>query len=136
MVDTKASGSVQEQDYEFFRAGIDGRRDGEQPTDKRFALLGGLLGAGGVAYMARQFKNKPKDMKISVYLIHTRMYAQMTVVGRFNQIDHQCFLPFTSLRIVTDCIFQGCFAAGCSVRCGSREKSSLVLLLVVIDYLM
>jgi len=81
MADTKASGSVQEQDYEFFRAGIDGRRQGEQPTDKRFALLGGLLGAGGVAYMARQFKNKPKDMKISVYLIHTRMYAQMTVVG-------------------------------------------------------
>jgi len=97
MADTKASGSVQEQDYEFFRAGIDGRREGEQPTDKRFgglltfckffliiflvALLGGLLGAGGVAYMARQFKNKPKDMKISVYLIHTRMYAQMTVVG-------------------------------------------------------
>ena len=45
------------------------------------AVLGGLLGAGGVAYMARQFRNKPKDMKISVYLIHTRMYAQMTVVG-------------------------------------------------------
>ena len=150
MADTKASASVQEQDYEFFRAGIDGRRDGEQPTDKRFgglltfckflftiflvALLGGLLGAGGVAYMARQFKNKPKDMKISVYLIHTRMYAQMTVVGRFNQIDHQCCLPFSSLWIVTDWIFQGCFAAGCSVRCGNREKPSLVLLLVVIDY--
>jgi len=98
MVDTKES--VQEKEYEFFRAGIDGRREGEQATDKRFgklvtssskffftfflhlaALLGGLLGAGGVAYMARQFKNKPKDMKISVYLIHTRMYAQMTVVG-------------------------------------------------------
>jgi hypothetical protein len=45
------------------------------------AVLGGLLGAGGVAYMARQFRNRPKDMKISVYLIHTRMYAQMTVVG-------------------------------------------------------
>ena len=34
--------------------------------------------------MARQFKNRPKDMKISVYLIHTRMYAQMTVVGKIN----------------------------------------------------
>ena len=40
------------------------------------------VGAGGVAYMAKQFKNRPKDMKISVYLIHTRMYAQMTVVGK------------------------------------------------------
>ena len=46
------------------------------------AMVGGLLGAGGVAYMAKQFKNRPKDMKISVYLIHTRMYAQMTVVGK------------------------------------------------------
>ena len=47
-------------------------------------MVGGILGAGGVAYMARQFKNRPKDMKISVYLIHTRMYAQMTVVGKSN----------------------------------------------------
>ena len=45
------------------------------------AVIGAILGAGGVAYMARQFKNKPKDMKTSVYLIHTRMYAQMAVVG-------------------------------------------------------
>jgi len=81
MADTKVNDSAQEQDYEFFRAGVDGRKEGEQATDKRFAVLGGLLGAGGVAYMARQFRNKPKDMKISVYLIHTRMYAQMTVVG-------------------------------------------------------
>ena len=48
------------------------------------ASFGAILGAGGVAYMARQFKNRPKDMKISVYLIHTRMYAQMTVVGRIH----------------------------------------------------
>ena len=48
------------------------------------ATFGAILGAGGVAYMARQFKNRPKDMKISVYLIHTRMYAQMTVVGRIH----------------------------------------------------
>ena len=48
------------------------------------ATFGAILGAGGVAYMARQFKNRPKDMKISVYLIHTRMYAQMTVVGRLH----------------------------------------------------
>merc|ERR1712212_745968 len=108
----------QEVDYEFFKAGVDGRKEGQEATDKRPAMVGGILGAGGVAYMARQFKNKPKDMKISVYLIHTRMYAQMTVVGRFNQIDHQCCLPFKSLWKVNDWIFQGCFAAGCSVRCG------------------
>merc|ERR1712126_460747 len=71
----------QEADYEFFRAGVDGRKEGQQATDKRPAMVGGILGLGGLAYMARQFKNKPKDMKISVYLIHTRMYAQMTVVG-------------------------------------------------------
>ena len=47
------------------------------------AVIGAILGAGGVAYMARQFKNKPKDMKTSVYLIHTRMYAQMAVVGTY-----------------------------------------------------
>ena len=44
-------------------------------------MLGGLLGLGGVAYMARQYRNKPAHMKTSVYLIHTRMYAQCTVVG-------------------------------------------------------
>ena len=31
--------------------------------------------------MARNFKNKPKDMKLSVYLIHTRLLAQGTVIG-------------------------------------------------------
>jgi len=81
MVERKGAGQEQEVDYEFFRAGVDGRKEGQQATDKRPAMIGGILGAGGVAYMAKQFKNRPKDMKISVYLIHTRMYAQMTVVG-------------------------------------------------------
>ena len=31
--------------------------------------------------MARNFKNKPKDMKLSVYLIHTRLLGQGTVIG-------------------------------------------------------
>ena len=94
MVEGKAA--EQEVDYEFFKAGVDGRKEGEVGTDKRFgeiqlflitsniffsATIGGILWACGVGYMARQFKNRPKDMKISVYLIHTRMYAQMTVVG-------------------------------------------------------
>ena len=106
MVEGKGVAQEQEVDYEFFKAGIDGRKEGQQATDKRpgelslfnknsqflmifnflclAAMIGGLLGAGGVAYMAKQFKNRPKDMKISVYLIHTRMYAQMTVVGKLN----------------------------------------------------
>jgi len=36
MADTKVNDSAQEQDYEFFRAGVDGRKEGEQATDKRF----------------------------------------------------------------------------------------------------
>jgi hypothetical protein len=43
--------------------------------------VGALAGLAGVAYMARAFKNRDKNMKISVYVIHTRMLAQMTVVG-------------------------------------------------------
>ena len=34
-----------------------------------------------MAPVHREFKNKPKDMKISVYLIHTRLFAQGTVIG-------------------------------------------------------
>ena len=36
--------------------------------------------------MARNFKNKPKDMKISVYLIHTRLLAQGTVIGKLSSV--------------------------------------------------
>ena len=36
--------------------------------------------------MARNFKNRPKDMKVSVYLIHTRLVAQGTVIGKFKVI--------------------------------------------------
>jgi uncharacterized membrane protein HdeD (DUF308 family) len=46
-----------------------------------FQKVGALAGLAGVAYMARAFKNRDKNMKISVYVIHTRMLAQMTVVG-------------------------------------------------------
>ena len=49
--------------------------------------------------MARNFKNKPKDMKLSVYLIHTRLLAQGTVIGKrlgFKQNineHHNCRCP-------------------------------------------
>ena len=48
--------------------------------------MGAALGLGGVGYMARNFKNKPKDMKISVYLIHTRLLAQGTVIGKLSSV--------------------------------------------------
>ena len=47
----------------------------------QFQYVGAALGLGGVGYMAKNFKNKPKDMKLSVYLIHTRLLAQGTVIG-------------------------------------------------------
>ena len=50
--------------------------------------------------MARNFKNKPKDMKISVYLIHTRLLAQGTVIGKrilLRMMDVNLFLFRSSL---------------------------------------
>ena len=35
MVERKGAGQEQEVDYEFFRAGVDGRKEGQQATDKR-----------------------------------------------------------------------------------------------------
>jgi len=68
------------EDYQLFEPG---RREGtvEKPTDKRFAVLGAMLGLGGVGYMAKKFKDRPAGTKTSVYLIHTRLLAQGTVVG-------------------------------------------------------
>ena len=51
-----------------------------------FQYVGAALGLGGVGYMARNFKNKPKDMKLSVYLIHTRLLGQGTVIGDSGHI--------------------------------------------------
>ena len=35
MVEGKGAGQEQEVDYEFFKAGVDGRKEGQQATDKR-----------------------------------------------------------------------------------------------------
>ena len=35
MVEGKGAGQEQEVDYEFFRAGVDGRKEGQEATDKR-----------------------------------------------------------------------------------------------------
>ena len=64
--------------------------------------------------MARQFKNRPKDMKISVYLIHTRMYAQMTVVGKINPRVYNYIIAEDLLTsaIYIISIFSGVLCAG------------------------
>ena len=52
-----------------------------KPKDGRGWLAGGaLLGLGGLAYMARNFKNRG-DTKVSVYLIHTRLLVQGSVIA-------------------------------------------------------
>ena len=73
---------ISEEDYELFNA--NNREDTRK--GKAFAYFGGLCGLVGVGYMARNFKNRPKDMKVSVYLIHTRLFAQGTVIGEFDQL--------------------------------------------------
>ena len=56
--------------------------------------------------MAKNFKNKPKDMKLSVYLIHTRLLAQGTVIGEkilyvklesFNDLHFEFYFQVSSL---------------------------------------
>lgn len=47
----------------------------------KFVQIGSLAGLAGVTYMVRNFKNKNPNTKLSVYVIHTRMLAQGTVVG-------------------------------------------------------
>ena len=88
------------EDYEFYSPGSSKE---EQGTGKGFLVglkiqkltkiivpslqyLGAVLGLTGLGYMARNFKNKPKDMKISVYLIHTRLLAQGTVIGMMGTL--------------------------------------------------
>ena len=68
------------EDYELFDPRKDAGRAANS-TGRGFLYVGALLGLAGLGYMARNFKNKPKDMKFSVYLIHTRLVAQGTVVG-------------------------------------------------------
>ncbi|XP_023334341.1 HIG1 domain family member 1A, mitochondrial isoform X2 [Eurytemora carolleeae] len=73
------SGSETETDqgYELF----DPNAKKEARAGLGFMQFGAVAGLAGLGYMARNFKNKNKDMKISVYVIHTRMLAQGTVIG-------------------------------------------------------
>lgn len=46
-----------------------------------FPVIGSLGGIGVLGYMIRGFRHREKNMPISMYLIHTRLGVQMTVVG-------------------------------------------------------
>jgi len=67
----------QSEDYELYNA----QATRQDKGGRMFLNVGALLGLGGVVYMARGFKNKDPNMKTSVYLIHTRLLAQGTVIG-------------------------------------------------------
>jgi len=81
MTDNEQKGSENQEEFDLYRP-----QTGTDKVKKLAAtnpfLIGGVgLGIAGLAYMARGFKNKGADVKTSVYLIHTRMVAQMSVIG-------------------------------------------------------
>eukprot|EP00090_Calanus_glacialis_P016296 TRINITY_DN2553_c0_g1_i1.p1 TRINITY_DN2553_c0_g1~~TRINITY_DN2553_c0_g1_i1.p1 ORF type:complete len:107 (-),score=17.19 TRINITY_DN2553_c0_g1_i1:114-434(-) len=92
-----ASPPSQSDDYELFDARATGQD--KAGTNKTFLNIGAVLGLGGVAYMARNFKNRDPNMKISVYLIHTRLLAQSTVIGVLTLgMVHQMYTRWSDKR--------------------------------------
>jgi len=75
---TSNTSSGTQVDYELFDPSSKprGTREGVG-----FMQVGAVAGLAGVGYMIRNFKNKSKDMKLSVYVIHTRMFAQGSVIA-------------------------------------------------------
>jgi len=70
------------QGYELFDPDVEYKNN--KNSSKMVEIMGKIgivAGLGGVYYMAKNLKNKPKDMKLSVYMIHTRLLAQGSVVG-------------------------------------------------------
>ncbi|TRY69503.1 hypothetical protein TCAL_05102 [Tigriopus californicus] len=53
----------------------------EHMMNNPFPVIGSLGGIGVLAYMIRGFRHREKNMPISMYLIHTRLGVQLTVVG-------------------------------------------------------
>eukprot|EP00091_Calanus_sinicus_P008931 TRINITY_DN21231_c0_g1_i1.p1 TRINITY_DN21231_c0_g1~~TRINITY_DN21231_c0_g1_i1.p1 ORF type:complete len:105 (-),score=11.20 TRINITY_DN21231_c0_g1_i1:102-416(-) len=85
----------QTDDYELWDSQA-GRKD---KGGKSFLHAGALLGLGGVAYMAKNFKNKDPNMKLSVYVIHTRLLAQGTVIGVLTLgMMHQMYTKWSDKR--------------------------------------
>eukprot|EP00096_Caligus_rogercresseyi_P001895 TRINITY_DN1331_c0_g1_i1.p1 TRINITY_DN1331_c0_g1~~TRINITY_DN1331_c0_g1_i1.p1 ORF type:complete len:105 (-),score=37.98 TRINITY_DN1331_c0_g1_i1:420-734(-) len=50
-------------------------------ANRPFIYIGMTCGSMALGRMLWGLKNKPKDMKLSIYLIHTRMAMQGAVVG-------------------------------------------------------
>jgi len=78
--------------YELF----DPSQKRDQPREGLgFMQVGAVAGLAGVGYMIRNFKNKNEGMKLSVYVIHTRMIAQCTVIGVLSLgMVHQMYTRF------------------------------------------
>jgi len=109
----------QSDDYEFYNA----RATRQDKGGRMFLNIGALLGLGGVVYMARGFKNKDPNMKTSVYLIHTRLLAQGTVIGEEKNlsslIKRICVVQVFSLLVCCISIFDPhkALGSGYSDRC-------------------
>jgi len=69
--------SKQEQPYTLYNPNEEKSSNQEGRRFMQVGVLGGLLGVG---YMMRNAKNRG-DLKLSVYVIHTRLLAQGTVIG-------------------------------------------------------
>jgi len=77
MSSTSAPAEKNKNEFELFDPSRGREKVGE---GKRFMQFGVVAGLCGLGYMVKNFKNKG-DLKLSLYVIHTRMVAQMTVVG-------------------------------------------------------
>eukprot|EP00092_Neocalanus_flemingeri_P031516 GFUD01034227.1.p1 GENE.GFUD01034227.1~~GFUD01034227.1.p1 ORF type:complete len:120 (+),score=24.13 GFUD01034227.1:54-362(+) len=92
-----AAESKQSDDYELYSESSQQTKD---PTGRMFANVGALCGLGGVAYMVKNFKNRDPNMKFSVYLIHTRLLAQSTVIGVLTLgMVHQMYTKYNQNKL-------------------------------------
>lgn len=92
-VEPTSSPAAGHEDYVLFNPD-EGRKDKE---GRIFMKIGAVAGLAGVAFMVRNFKNRDKNMKLSVYVIHTRMLAQMTVIGVLSLgMVHQMYTRFVA----------------------------------------
>eukprot|EP00088_Acartia_fossae_P019837 TRINITY_DN21596_c0_g1_i1.p1 TRINITY_DN21596_c0_g1~~TRINITY_DN21596_c0_g1_i1.p1 ORF type:complete len:103 (+),score=11.70 TRINITY_DN21596_c0_g1_i1:23-331(+) len=91
-----------EADFELFDPSAKYQKRSEDNVGKNLGRLGIIGGIGGVAYMIRNFRNRSPDMKLSVYVIHTRLLAQGTVIGVLSLgMIYQMYTKMTNKREVT-----------------------------------
>jgi len=84
------------EDYILFDPNVEKKKSREGIG---FMYVGALAGLAGLGYMIRNFKNKQSDMKLSVYVIHTRLLAQGTVVGVLSLgMIHQLYTRYADKK--------------------------------------